>query len=407
MYVTFAWRYFKAKKTTNAINIISWVTVSVIAFATACQILVLSVFNGFEGLVKSLYSSFYTDIKIIPAKGKTFTFNTAQISLLQQQNDILGYSFIAEDKALLQNGDLQSIVYLKGVDSNYQNVSGVASKTIEGDFIIGTAENPGLVVGYGIQNAAGINTGDRLAPSLLTIILPKKGKVSVNDPMESLSEGVAKATGVFSIQQEFDNKYAITNIDFVKQQMGFAQNEYSACEIKTAIGINLLTLQANLQQLLGKEYKVQTKFEQNQSLYTTMKVEKWVIYAVLTLILLIAAFNMISALTMLVLEKQKDISILQSMGAGRDMILKIFLSEGLLLGGIGAVAGIIMALIISFLQLKFKLIKLEGGSFLIDYFPVELNAADFLLVSATVAIIAFFASWFPAQKASKELIHLR
>ena len=407
MYVTFAWRYFKAKKTTNAINIISWVTVSVIAFATACQILVLSVFNGFEGLVKSLYSSFYTDIKIIPAKGKTFTFNTAQINLLQQQNDILGYSFIAEDKALLQNGDLQSIVYLKGVDSNYQNVSGVASKTIEGDFIIGTAENPGLVVGYGIQNAAGINTGDRLAPSLLTIILPKKGKVSVNDPMESLSEGVAKATGVFSIQQEFDNKYAITNIDFVKQQMGFAQNEYSACEIKTAVGINLLTLQTNLQQLLGKEYKVQTKFEQNQSLYTTMKVEKWVIYAVLTLILLIAAFNMISALTMLVLEKQKDISILQSMGAGRHMILKIFLSEGLLLGGIGAVAGIFMALIISFLQLKFKLIKLEGGSFLIDYFPVELHAADFLLVSATVAVIAFFASWFPAQKASKELIHLR
>ena len=407
MYVTFAWRYFKAKKTTNAINIISWVTVSVIAFATACQILVLSVFNGFEGLVKSLYSSFYTDIKIIPAKGKTFTFNTAQINLLQQQKDILGFSFIAEDKALLQNGDLQSIIYLKGVDSNYQNVSGVASKTIEGDFITGTAADPGLVVGYGIQNAAGINTGDRLAPSLLTIILPKKGKVSVNDPMESLSEGVAKATGVFSIQQEFDNKYAITNIDFVKQQMGFAQNEYSACEIKTATNINLLTLQANLQQLLGKEYKVQTKFEQNQSLYTTMKVEKWVIYAVLTLILLIAAFNMISALTMLVLEKQKDISILQSMGAGRHMILKIFLSEGLLLGGIGAVAGIIMALIISFLQLKFKLIKLEGGSFLIDYFPVELHAADFLLVSATVAVIAFFASWFPAQKASKELIHLR
>ena len=407
MYVTFAWRYFKAKKTTNAINIISWVTVSVIAFATACQILVLSVFNGFEGLVKSLYSSFYTDIKIIPAKGKTFTFNTAQINLLQQQKDILGFSFIAEDKALLQNGDLQSIIYLKGVDSNYQNVSGVASKTIEGNFITGTAADPGLVVGYGIQNAAGINTGDRLAPSLLTIILPKKGKVSVNDPMESLSEGVAKATGVFSIQQEFDNKYAITNIDFVKQQMGFAQNEYSACEIKTATNINLLTLQANLQQLLGKEYKVQTKFEQNQSLYTTMKVEKWVIYAVLTLILLIAAFNMISALTMLVLEKQKDISILQSMGAGRHMILKIFLSEGLLLGGIGAVAGIIMALIISFLQLKFKLIKLEGGSFLIDYFPVELHAADFLLVSATVAVIAFFASWFPAQKASKELIHLR
>jgi lipoprotein-releasing system permease protein len=407
MYLTFAWRYFKAKKTTNAINIISWVTVSVIAFATACQILVLSVFNGFEGLVKSLYSSFYTDMKIIPAKGKTFTFTTAQIKLLQQQNGILGCSFIAEEKALLQNGDLQSIVYLKGVDSNYQNVSGVASKTIEGVFNTGTATDPGLIVGYGVQNAAGINTGDRLAPSLLTVILPKKGKISVSDPMESLSEGEAKASGVFSIQQEFDNNYAITNIDFVKQQMGFAENEYSACEIKTTASINLITLQETLQQILGKEYKVQTKFEQNQSLYTTMKVEKWVIYAVLTLILLIAAFNMISALTMLVLEKQKDISILQSMGAGSDMILKIFLSEGLLLGGIGAAAGIIMALIISFLQLKYKLIKLEGGSFLIDYFPVELHAADFLLVAGTVSVIAFFASWFPAQKASREVIHLR
>jgi lipoprotein-releasing system permease protein len=407
MYLTFAWRYFKAKKTTNAINIISWVTVSVIAFATACQILVLSVFNGFEGLVKSLYSSFYTDIKIIPARGKTFTFTAAQIQVLQQQNGILGCSFIAEEKALLQNGDLQSIVYLKGVDSNYQNVSGVASKTIEGVFNTGTATDPGLIVGYGIQNAAGVNTGDRMAPSLLTIILPKKGKISLSDPMGSLSEGVAKATGVFSIQQEFDNKYAITNIDFVKQQMGFAPNEYSACEIKTAAGINPLTLQENLHQLLGKEYKVQTKYEQNQSLYTTMKVEKWVIYAVLTLILLIAAFNMISALTMLVLEKQKDISILQSMGAGRDMILKIFLSEGLLLGGIGAAAGVVMALIISFLQVKYKLIKLEGGSFLIDYFPVELHASDFLLVAGTVSVIAFMASWFPAYKASKQAVHLR
>ncbi len=407
MYLTFAWRYFKAKKTTNAINIISWVTVSVIAFATACQILVLSVFNGFEDLVKSLYSSFYTDLKIIPSKGKTFTFTTAQIKLLQQQTGVLGYSFIAEEKALLQNGDLQSIIYLKGVDSNYQNVSGVASKTIEGVYNTGTAADPGLIVGYGIQNAAGVNTGDRMEASLLTIILPKKGKISINAPMESLSEGVAKATGVFSIQQEFDNKYAITNIDFVKQQMGFAENEFSACEIKTATNQNLLTIQETLQLALGNQYKVQTKFEQNQSLYTTMKVEKWVIYAVLTLILLIAAFNMISALTMLVLEKQKDISILQSMGAGRKMILKIFLSEGLLLAAIGAVAGIAMALIISFLQVKYKLIKLEGGSFLIDYFPIELYWVDFLLVSGTVAVIAFFAAWLPALKASKQAIHLR
>ena len=407
MYLIFAWRYFKAKKTTNAINIIAWVTVGVIAFATACQILVLSVFNGFEGLVKSLYSSFYTDIKVTPATGKTCTLTPAQINSIKKQPSIFAISLIAEEKALLQNEDLQSMVYLKGVDSNYINVSGVAAKTIEGKFDMGTAAEPGVVAGYGVQNAAGINVNDRLENSILTIILPKKGKVSVSDPMESLSEGNAKATGIFSIQQDFDNKYALTNIDFVKQQMGFAVDEYSACEIKLKDGANLTTAQLQLQRALGTNYKVQNKYEQNQSLYSTMRLEKWVIYAVLTLILLIAAFNMISALTMLVLEKQKDISVLQSMGANKSMVLKIFLSEGLLLGSIGTIAGILLALIICFLQVKYKLVKLEGGSFLSDYFPVELAAADFVLVAATATFIAFMASWFPARKAAKQAIELR
>ena len=407
MYLIFAWRYFKAKKTTNAINIIAWVTVAVIAFATACQILVLSVFNGFEGLVKSLYSSFYTDIKVTPATGKTCVLTPTQISSIKKQPAIFAISLIAEEKALLQNDDLQSMVYLKGVDSNYINVSGVAAKTIEGKFDIGNAAEPGIVAGYGVQNAAGINVNGRLENSILTIILPKKGKVSVSDPMESLSEGNAKATGIFSIQQDFDNKYALTNIDFVKQQMGFAVDEYSACEIKLRDGASLTTAQLQLQQALGSNYKVQNKYEQNQSLYSTRRLEKWVIYAVLTLILLIAAFNMISALTMLVLEKQKDISVLQSMGANKSMVLKIFLSEGLLLGSIGIIVGILLALIICFLQVKFKLVKLEGGSFLIDYFPVELAAADFLLVAATATFIAFMASWFPARKAANQAIELR
>src|ERR1700733_4507978 len=152
----FAWRYFKAKKSANAINIIAWVTVSVIAFATASQILVLSVFNGFEGLVKSLYASFYTDIKIIPAKGKTFILTADQIKKIKQQQGVFAVSLIAEDKALLKNDDLQSIIYLKGVDDNYKYVSGLANQIIPGDGVynIGTLDNPGLVIGAGIQNAA-------------------------------------------------------------------------------------------------------------------------------------------------------------------------------------------------------------------------------------------------------------
>lgn len=406
MYLTFAWRYFKAKKSANAINIIAWVTVGVIAFATCCQVLVLSVFNGFEDLVKSLYSSFYTDVKVVPATGKTFTLTPQQIAALRQLPAVENFSLIAEEKALLKNHDAQTVIYLKGVDDNYAKVSGVAVKTNRGKYFTGTANDPFLVTGSGIQNAAAVNVDASLPASSLTVILPRKNSLN-NDPLQSLSEGFIKASGSFTIQQEFDDKYAITNIGFVKQQIGFAENEYSAVEIKLNPKTDARDERKTISSLLGNRYNVQTRYEQNTSLYNTMKLEKWAIYAVLTLILIIAAFNMVSALTMLVLEKRKDINVLQSMGAGHKSILKIFLSEGLLLGGIGTVCGILMAVVICLLQLKFKLIKLEGGSFLLDYFPVKLIITDFLLVAATATVIAFTAAWFPARKASRQHFELR
>lgn len=406
MYFTFAWRYFKAKKSTTAINIIAWVTVGVIAFATCCQVLVLSVFNGFEDLVKSLYSSFYADIKIVPATGKTCMLTAAQIAAIKSQPAVSNLSLIAEEKALLKNQDAQTVIYLKGVDDNYKNVSGVASKTNRGKYFTGTTEDPYLVTGSGIQNAAALNFDKAFASGNVTVILPRKNSIN-NDPLQSLSEGFISPSGSFTIQQEFDDKYAITNIGFVKQQMGYAADEYSAVEIKLKDKIDPKDAGKDLAALLGKNYKVQTKYEQNTSLYNTMKLEKWAIYAVLTLILIIAAFNMVSALTMLVLEKRKDIGVLQSMGASQPSILKIFLSEGLLLGGVGTVAGLIMATIICLLQVQFKIVKLQGGSFLLDYFPVKLIAADFILVALTATGIAFLASWFPARKASRQVFELR
>jgi lipoprotein-releasing system permease protein len=406
MYLAFAWRYFKAKKSANAINIIAWVTTGVIAFATCCQILVLSVFNGFEDLVKSLYSSFYTDLKIVPASGKTFFLTGSQIASIGQQPYVQGLSMIVQEKALLQNGEVQTVVNLKGVDANYSNVSAVATKVTNGKYNIGDTDHPGLVVGYGLQNAAAITVNNAFAPEELTIILPNKNSTD-SDPTASISEGNAVANGVFTIQQDFDNSYAITNINFIKQQMGLSENEFTATEIKLKNGSDIEESQAFLQKLLGKNYYVQTRFQQNMTLYNTMRMEKWAIYAVLTLILIIAAFNMVSSLTMLVLEKKKDISILQSMGGNQSMIQKIFLSEGLLLGFMGAAAGILMAVIICLLQIKFKIIKLQGGSFLIDYFPVKLLASDFLLVTGTAATIALLASVVPAFKASRQSIELR
>ena len=409
MYLTFAWRYFKAKKSANAINIIAWVTVGVIAFATCCQVLVLSVFNGFEDLVKSLYESFYTDIKIVPAKGKTFFLTAEQLTQLKQQPFVEDFSLIAEEKALLQNNDgdnAQTVIYLKGVDDNYNLVCGVADKTNKGKFNTGTDDEPGLVLGAGIQYAIGVNMNPAFPANKLTVILPKKNGTG-SDPLQSLSEGNAVPTGVFTIQQDFDNKYAITNIDFVKQQMGLATDEYSALELKLKDNSNIKEAQEKLAVLLGNNYKVQTLYQQNMSLYNTMKMEKWIIYAVFTLILIVSAFTMVSALTMLVLEKQKDISVLQSMGAHQTTIKKIFLSEGLLLGAIGAVTGILLAVIICLVQMKFKFLKIGGGSFLIDYFPVKLVAADFILVAVTAGFIAFIAAWFPAHKASRQSFELK
>ncbi len=405
MYLKFAWRYFRAKKSTNAINIISWVTAGVIAFSTMCQVLVLSVFNGFEGLVQSLYSNFYADVKVLPAKGKSIFLDQALINKLNDFPGVKGISLQAEEKALLQSGEQQTVVLLKGVDSNYYRVSGVPNNMMHGAFDVGTTDDPKLVMGSGIEYAMGVEADRNLFP--VTVFLPKKTGKARSGALSALSEGNAHTSGSFAIQQDFDNKYVITNLGFLKQQMNYDSNEYRNVEISLKDSEHSQEFAASLQKYLGGDFKVLTKYEQNTSLYNSMRLEKWVIYAVLTLILIIAAFNMIGALTMLVLEKRKDISVLQSLGADRNLVRKIFLSEGLLLAVAGSFVGVGLALLICYLQMKYQLIKLAGASFLINYFPVKVVATDVLLVILTAMIIAFTAAWFPAQKASRQLFSLK
>jgi lipoprotein-releasing system permease protein len=406
MNLLFAWRYFTGKKKANAINIIAWVTTGVIAFATCCQVLVLSVFNGFEDLVKSLYASFYSDLRIVPKEGKTFIYTAEDFSKLRALDGIAMVSGNVEDKALLKNQDQQSVVQIKGVDENFVKMSGVPADLIRGDFELGTPNEPKIVVGAGIQSAVSIALNDPLSADNIVVILPRRQSSGVN-PLESLSEGNVYPSGVFAIQQDFDNKYVFSNIDFVRRQMGVDKNTYSAIELKLKDpGLSNQVIK-KLSSLLPSSLMVQTKYQQNSNLYSTMRLEKWAIFAVLTLILVIAAFNMISSLTMLVLEKQQDIAILRSMGASQSRIRSIFLSEGVLLAAVGAAIGIGIATIICILQLKFKLIKLQGGSFVIDYFPVKLIATDFLLVAATITVIAILSSWSPAAKAARQQIALR
>ena len=211
----FAWRYFNAKKSTNAINIIAWISIAAITFGTAVLILVLSVFNGFEGLVKSLYSSFYTDLKIFPVQGKVLTLSEDQIKKIKSIKGIKDISMLVEEKALLQNGPYQSIVSLKGVDSNYQNVSGVSQNLINGTFELGDEDNALLVLGAGIENALVVQADRNVMPILIHI--PKKSKGANLQPLKNISTGAVYTAGTFAIQTDFDNKYAITNLYFAKK----------------------------------------------------------------------------------------------------------------------------------------------------------------------------------------------
>lgn len=400
----FARRYFTSKKSTNAITLIAWISISAIMVGTAALIIVLSVFNGFEDLVKGLYADFYADLRITPKVGKTFMITPKQIQQIQNTNGVAFYSLTAEEKALLVNGDNQSIVFVKGVDSSFTKVNPVQTHLIRGSFNLGTLQKPQLVVGAGIENALGLDVEKSLYP--VTLYMPNRQSANMLSA-EGLYSYNAMPAGTFMIQEDFDNKYVFTNLAFVKYMLNMDANTFSAVEIKLTKTANTQQVQAELQHLLGDSFKVQTRYQQNESLYTVMEVEKWVIYGILSIILIIAAFNMIGALTMLVLEKQKDITVLKALGASDGLIQKIFLTEGFLLAAVGGGSGMILALLICYVQIKFHLVSLGGGTFIIDYYPVKLALSDFVLVIATVFVIALLAAWFPAFKAGKEKLSLR
>jgi len=400
----FAWRYFRAKKSTNAINIIAWISIAAIIIGTAALILVLSVFNGFEGLVKSLYSSFYTDLKISPLSGKTIRVSQEQLEKLRGLQGVKNYSLVVEEKAMIRNGESQSVIQLKGVDENYRYVTGVADHIINGEYDLGNETRPKLVLGAGVEGALGIYAERNIF--VLTVHLPRKtGDERLDET--GITNDTVRSSAAFMIQQDFDNKYGITHIDFVKRSLGLAGDEYSGVEISVTDPGDTERVKEKINALFGSGYLVQNRYEQNRSLYAIMNIERWVIYGVLCLILVVAAFNMIGALTMLVLEKQKDISVLHALGAGRGFIRRIFLNEGMLLALIGGAIGMLLALLIAWLQIRYQLIPLEGGSFLISYYPVKLRASDFLLVGATVFVIAIIASWLPSAKAAAQEFSLR
>jgi lipoprotein-releasing system permease protein len=395
----FAWRYFRSKKSTNAINIIASISMVAIALVTAALVVVLSVFNGFEDMVKSLYGDFYADIKITPAKGKWLYGADSVINYSEGLEGITKAEAIIEERAILLDQEDKSIVWLKGVSAEYGNISGVPNHLLRGNFQIGTAEKPAVVLGSGIENALQVNAGQSLFP--LTVYLPNRNANNYSDPLEALNSANAMATGSFQIQQDFDNQYAYTNKDFLQYMLDLQPGQASSIEIFTAKDANTNSQQKKLQRKLGNNFQVKSRFEQNQSLFAAMQSEKLIIYAVSILILIIAAFNIISSLTMTVLEKQQDIAVLQAMGTTSGNISSIFLKLGAILAGLGGAIGFAVGVLICVGQQQFHWVKLAGNSFLINYYPVSMRLPDFVAIGIIILVIAFFSGWLPSRKAAK------
>jgi lipoprotein-releasing system permease protein len=404
--LSFAWRYLVAKKSTNAINIIAKVSIGAITIVTAAMIVILSVFNGLTDMVRDLYSGLYTDVKITAPSGKMLTLTPQQVAQIKGITGIGPISFVAEEKALLKVADKQSIVTLKGVDNNYTQLTTIHDKVVRGEYDLGTSEEPALLLGYGVENALGISSNSIQSP--VTVYLPSRLK-RFSGKIEDFNTGIANATGTFAIQMDFDNKYALSNVDFVKTLIGLDSNQYTSVEMSLQPNANADKIISQLRKTLGNDYIVQNKYEQNKSLYNVMKYEKWGVYAIFCLVLLIASFTIIGSLTMLVLEKKKDIGILKSMGASNTYIKKIFLTESSLLAIVGITLGTLLGLIICIVQQQFHLVPLagDGGSFLINYYPVKMLLPDFLLIIGTVAFITILASYWPAQKAANQQLELR
>jgi lipoprotein-releasing system permease protein len=324
---------------------------------------------------------------------------------LRKLDGVTAISLSAEEKAILVNGDYQSVVTVKGVDETLNTVSHINEHIVRGKYFLGNTDKPSIVMGVGIENAVNADVEKAIYP--LTLYMPSRSEKANLGTIDGMNSYNVAPTGTFMIQEDFDNKYVFTNIGFVKYMLDMKPDEYSSCELKLDASKNQDRIIENIQNLLGNTFELKTRYQQNQSLYAAMQLVKWVIYLVTCLILIVAAFNIIGALTMLVLEKQKDIAVLKAIGATNATIQQIFLAEGVLLSLIGGVIGITVATAICLLQIKFHLIQLSGGTFLIDYYPVKLLATDYWVVFLTILVIALIAAWVPAQKAAREQVSLK
>ena len=393
-------RYLFSKKSTRAINIISLITAIAMAIGVTALIIVMSTFNGFEDLVKSLYKVFYTDLTIEAKEGKFFAPEEV-VNILENTEGVVAYTEILRENTLIEYEGKQTIVEMKGVDDRYYNVvDELDSYMYSGGTELYYNETPAAVVGAGVAYKLGLNV--MMPNTVLNLHMPRNDKSNFSDIVNAFRTLQIYAGGIFSVQQDFDNKYVIVPIDFARELMN-EYNQVSAIEIKLSDKANQQKIKKVLESKIGDGLIVKTRFEQNATLYKVMKTEKWAVFAILSFIVLIAAFNIIGSLSMLVIEKKDDIAVLRALGAEKKTVRNIFLAEGILIAGLGALVGLVLGTGICLLQIKFGLIAIPGDTFMIKYYPVKLLWKDFVLIITVVISISSLMAWLPAHRSVRKL----
>jgi lipoprotein-releasing system permease protein len=394
-----AFRYFKARRSRHIINWISRISVAGITLGTMTLIIVLSVFNGLDHLIRSLFSSFDPDIKITAVEGKSFHADSLFLSRMQNIRGVAVYSQVLEENALLKYRDRQAIAVLKGVDQEFTAVSGIDTMLIDGEFRLDAGETPMGVIGKELAGELGIGL-NFINP--IHVYVPKRSGRLLLNPLTSINHKYLFPSGVFAIQQEYDAKYLIVPLEFARTFFDYAPSEVTALEIKVTGDRSTEPIIKELKSVLGSDYKVADRLGQHEGFYRVMKSEKWAIILILSFILLIASFNTISSLTLLMLEKKADMQIVRSMGASQLKIRQIFLWEGLLVTGVGLLIGLLLGVLVCVLQQQFGIVRFpNNGSFVVNVYPVRMILTDFLLVTGLVGVIGFFAAWVPLRVLKK------
>lgn len=399
-------RYLFSKKSHQVINIISGVAIAGIALATAAMVCTLSVFNGFQGVVADQFTAFDPDIKVTAAQGKSFFTDSPEVEAASNAEGVAVVSFSVEDKALVEYGGKQVMVTLKGVDDNFSQLTDIERVLHgNGEFVLQDSLNSYAVLGGKIINE--LNCGIFFTTPLEVYAPNRGGKINLTMPARNFKKGVLLSSGLAFIvnQPEYDGGYILTSNEFTRKMFRRKANEATSLEIKLTAGTDAAEAKKRIEAILGGDYIIKDRYEQQDDIYKVMQIEKLISYIFLTFILLVACFNIVGSLSMLIIEKRENMETLRSMGADSRTVANIFIYEGMIISAIGAVSGIIVGIALCLAQQQFGFISMGSAeSFVVNSYPVEIQATDILTTFVTVLIVGITAVWLPVKMLTRKLV---